>query len=133
MVKTFMEPDHNSRPEGDNIDQLSEQDRTTMKTLNEDDTLTDPSVVLMVEMGKAEEGEGKSPRFGGLVQMIDTSLRSIQSASSALLHMTFAKVSEPGAPFAVTSKDLSELCSERTHQALARLLSKAALSLPSER
>ncbi|KAL3765892.1 hypothetical protein ACHAWO_007579 [Cyclotella atomus] len=125
-----MEPDHNSRPEGDNIDQLSEQDRTTMKTLNEDDTLTDPSVVLMVEMGKAEEGEGKSPRFGGLVQMIDTSLRSIQSASSALLHMTFAKVSEPGAPFAVTSKDLSELCSERTHQALARLLSKAALSLP---
>eukprot|EP00956_Cyclotella_meneghiniana_P037149 scaffold134892_cov70-Cyclotella_meneghiniana.AAC.2 len=90
-------------------------------------------VALEIDMGKVEDETSKlSPRFGGLASIIDTSLRSLQSASSALLHMTFAKPpSSANDPFVVTAKDLSELCSERTHSALARLLSKAASSLPS--
>lgn len=129
MVKTFMEVDHNSNEPGGKSD-LTDPTSEEMQTLKEDDALTEPSAVLEIDMGKAEEGPKPSPRFEGLAQMIDTSLRSIQSASSALLHMTFAKISEPDAPFVVSSKDLSELCAERTHQALARLLSKAASALP---
>ena len=68
--------------------------------------------------------EDEAPKFvkSSLADLIDTSLRSLQSASS-MLHMTFSKPS--GESFVITPKDLNELCSERTAQALARLLSKA--------
>ena len=72
-----------------------------------------------------------SPRFGGLVNLVDVSLRSIQSASSAIVNAVFTKVdSGPNAPFAVSSKDLGDLSSERTYQSLARVLEKASKSIP---
>ena len=72
-----------------------------------------------------------SPRFGDLVNLVDVSLRSIQSASSAIVNAVFTKVdSGPNAPFAVSSKDLGDLSSERTHQSLARVLEKASKSIP---
>jgi calcium-translocating P-type ATPase len=140
MVKTFMETGnrHNSNSQPDeegNNNNSSIDPSSTMQTLNEDTSLddnTDPSTVLEIDTGKADDGDAKlTPRFGGLAMIIDGSLRSIQSASSALLHMTFHKGgSEHDTPFAVSAKDLSELCAERTHQALARLLNKAASNMP---
>eukprot|EP00804_Cyclotella_cryptica_P015494 CCRYP_003544-RA/>CCRYP_003544-RA protein AED:0.38 eAED:0.39 QI:202/0/0.5/1/1/1/2/0/550 len=142
MVKTFMEIDHNnSAPVGDaNSNKISDQE-SPMQTLNEEPPSkeekgfakeADPFVVLDIALGKSEEdGQVKSPRFGGLANIVDSSIRSIQSASSAILHhMIFAKAAEPGAPFVVTPKDLGDLSTERTHQALARVLSKAASNLP---
>ena len=72
----------------------------------------------------------QSPRFGGLSDLVETSIRSLQSASTAIIN-AFVKVGvDPSAPFAVTAKDLSDLSSERTHKSLARLLDKAATNLP---
>ncbi|KAL9184137.1 hypothetical protein ACHAXT_002223 [Thalassiosira profunda] len=80
--------------------------------------------------GEALAHAPSSPRFGGLAELVEGSLRSIQSAGSAFAQ-AFAKVdAEPGAPFAVTAKDLSDLSNERTHGALARVLEKAAQNLP---
>jgi len=140
MVKTFMEVDHNnSAPVGDASDILDPE--SSMKITkepppsngeNEFAKEADSFVVLDIALGKSEvDGPIKSPRFGGLANIVDSSIRSIQSASSAILyHMIFAKVSEPEAPFVVTPKDLGDLSTERTHQALARVLSKAASNLP---
>ena len=72
----------------------------------------------------------QSPRFGGLSELVDTSIRSIHSASSHILN-TFIKVNtEPLASFAISAKDLSDVSSERTPQSLARVLSKATKNLP---
>eukprot|EP00571_Detonula_confervacea_P007961 CAMPEP_0172314158 /NCGR_PEP_ID=MMETSP1058-20130122/21825_1 /TAXON_ID=83371 /ORGANISM="Detonula confervacea, Strain CCMP 353" /LENGTH=1201 /DNA_ID=CAMNT_0013027949 /DNA_START=27 /DNA_END=3629 /DNA_ORIENTATION=- len=110
----------------------------------ESSTKTTP---LEIESGDADtkkfttagEGSGsgypttqQSPRFGGLAEIVDASLRSLQSAGSAIVHhINFTKVNAaPGAPFAVTAKDLGDLSSERSHGALARVLEKAASNLP---
>ena len=125
MVKTFMETEPSKPDAGRRIDVTNHVSNVTASAVEK--------VALEIDMGKVENETSKSsPRFGGLASVIDTSLRSLQSASSALLHMTFAKpLASANDPFVVTPKDLSELCSERTHTALARLLSKAASSLPS--
>lgn len=74
-----------------------------------------------------------SPRMGGLAALVGSSLRSVQSAGSAIGELFHAFVQfhlAPRTPFPVTTKDLSDLSSERTHQALARVLKKAAANLP---
>jgi magnesium-transporting ATPase (P-type) len=154
MVKTFMEVvDHNSnnnssaeRQESEIITADQEAPVDTMvplKDIKEDQPVADgengfdnetatadPSVMELASTEDNDEGVVKTPRFGGLAEMVETSLRSLQSASSALYHMTFAKTSESDAPFLVTAKELSDLSTERTHQALARLLERAASNLP---
>lgn len=140
MVKTFMEVDHNnSEPVGDASDISDPESSMKISKENppsneENEFAKEPDtfVVLDIALGKSEvDGPIKSPRFGGLANIVDSSIRSIQSASSAILHhMIFAKASEPGAPFVVTPKDLGDLSTERTHQALARVLLKAASNLP---
>jgi len=72
----------------------------------------------------------QSPRFGGLSELVDTSIRSIHSASSHILNAFIKVNTEPCAPFAVSAKDLSDVSSERTPQSLARVLLKAAKNLP---
>ncbi|KAL7544036.1 hypothetical protein ACHAWF_007509 [Thalassiosira exigua] len=71
-----------------------------------------------------------SPRGGGLAELVDASLRSLQSAGSAVVQAFQRPPSNPGEPFPATSKDLGDLSSERTHGALARLLLQAAAELP---
>lgn len=90
---------------------------------------------LEIELGSTPGGDDGtaplSPRFGGIAELIDSSIRSIQSTSSAIISFAFAKIYyDPQAPFSVTPKDLSDLSTERTPQALARVLSKAASNLP---
>jgi len=72
----------------------------------------------------------QSPRFGGLSELVDTSIRSIHSASSHILNAFIKVNTEPCAPFAISAKDLSDVSSERTPQSLARVLSKATKNLP---
>lgn len=75
----------------------------------------------------------RSPRMEGLSAVVGSSLRSIQSAGSALSHMVNAFVQvhmAPKTPFPITAKDLGDLSNERTHQALATVLEKAAANLP---
>ena len=72
----------------------------------------------------------QSPRFGGLSELVDTSIRSIHSASSHILNAFIKVNTEPLAAFAISAKDLSDVSSERTPQSLARVLSKAAKNLP---
>lgn len=87
---------------------------------------------LEIQSGAAsgnDDGE-ETPRFGGLTEIVEASLRSIQSAGSAIV-LAFAKVnSAPGTPFGVSPKDLGDLSSERTHAALAKALETAAKNLP---
>lgn len=97
----------------------------------------EPNKPLEIEMGDTSKNDGGnpsaalSPRMGGLAELVDSSLRSLHSAGSAILNMAFFKFApQPNLPFPVTSKDLGDLSTERTHQALARVLAKAASNLP---
>ena len=75
----------------------------------------------------------RSPRMEELSAVVGSSLRSIQSAGSALSHMVNAFVQvhmAPKTPFPITAKDLGDLSNERTHQDLATVLEKAAANLP---
>mmetsp|Transcript_17421 Transcript_17421/g.36237 ORF Transcript_17421/g.36237 Transcript_17421/m.36237 type:complete len:1249 (+) Transcript_17421:100-3846(+) len=93
---------------------------------------SEPNKPLEIEMGDtARNDSALSPRMGGLSEMVDSSLRSLQSAGSAILNMVFIKFApQPNLPFPITSRELGDLSSERTHQALARVLAKAASNLP---
>ena len=106
---------NNSSPESPNNDTHYQDPAPTPKDTIESKIMDSPS-----------NKEDEAPKLfvkSSLADLIDTSLRSLQSASSMLHHMTFAK--PPGESFVVTPKDLNEMCSERTPQAMARLLSKA--------
>ncbi|KAL7438931.1 hypothetical protein ACHAXM_006589 [Skeletonema potamos] len=131
MVKTFMEVS----PE--------EESMTTADSLDKDDNSggdenTSPQKSLGIMLGDANNPEvshgdnaGRTPRMGGLAAVVDSSFRSIQSAGSVLSNLVNAFVLvAPKTPFPVTTKDLSDLSNERTHQALARVLQKAAANLP---
>ncbi|KAL3772078.1 hypothetical protein ACHAWU_008100 [Discostella pseudostelligera] len=92
--------------------------------------------LVEVKFGNVEDTTAKdnptiTPRFGGLSELVGASIRSIQSAGSAIIYAVFTKIhAVPNAPFAVTANELGDLCSERTHKALARLLEKASKNLP---
>jgi len=87
---------------------------------------------LEISSGNTEDNNypTQSPRFGGLSELVDTSIRSIHSASSHILNAFIKVNTEPLATFAISAKDLSDVSSERTPQSLARVLSKAAKNLP---
>lgn len=78
-----------------------------------------------------------SGRFGGLGAPMESSIRSLQSASSAIFqNSVFAGVvaehsdtqfeREFTRPFLVETKEIAEFCEERTYLALATLLERAA-------
>ena len=93
---------------------------------NEENAAAKP---LEIQSGDAASVQS-TPRFGGLKEIVDASLRSLQSAGSAIA-FAFARVdAEPNAPFAIEARDLGDLSTERTHGALARVLEKAAKNLP---
>lgn len=160
MVKTFMEV--SSPVEGESsdaasplVDDKSTAEKMTSDSVDKDDeNNVDSSAVdeetsphkssLEIKLGGGDDSaveensfeneSSKSPRNGGLVAaVLDSSLRSIQSAGSALSNMVHAFIQihmAPQTPFPVTTKDLSDLSNDRTHQALARVLEKAAANLP---
>lgn len=69
--------------------------------VNEAKTLEIESGDAKVE-ATAKGGTTQSPRLGGLADLVDVSLRSIQSAGSAIVNAVFAKVdSGPNAPFEI--------------------------------
>lgn len=84
------------------------------------------------DVAKTEVANGAGPPPGrGLAGFVSSSMRSIQSASSALMVNVFQKPSIAfNAPFALTAKDLGELSNERTHYALGRVLDKASKNMP---
>ena len=84
------------------------------------------------DVAKTEVENGAGPPPGrGLAGFVSSSMRSIQSASSALINVLFQKPSLAwNAPFALTAKELGELSSERTHYALGRVLDKASKNMP---
>lgn len=94
----------------------------------------EPGDASSISKGDADNGgdlQRPTPRFGGLSDVVDSSIRSIQSASSILAHVfTRIYVVAPTTPFPVTPKELGDLSSERTPEALARLLGIAAESMP---
>ena len=107
-----------------------------VEDLKSDSVCTSVSSVgtLEVELGNANGGKtanGGPPQRPGLAELVASSMRSIQSTGSAIVHAVFSRVdSEPNAPFAITPKDLGDLSSERTHWAMGRVLDKALKNLP---
>ena len=106
-------------------------------SLSLDNTLPSSNAkpTLEVESGNddTEVTSIPSPRFGGLSEVVEASLRSLQSAGSAIVYAFNTKINytnEPSAPFAITAADLGALSSERTHSALASVLQNAAGTLP---
>lgn len=88
---------------------------------------------LVIESGLAKDAAAQPPpRFGGLAELVTSSMRSLQSASSALVFTVFQKVAASpwNAPFAITAKDLGDLSAERTHWAIGRVLDKASKNMP---
>mmetsp|Transcript_2783 Transcript_2783/g.4098 ORF Transcript_2783/g.4098 Transcript_2783/m.4098 type:complete len:1228 (+) Transcript_2783:74-3757(+) len=149
MVKTFMEVSPPAESDASSVDDKSTEIMTAESIDKDDENNVDGAVdettspqksSLEITLGyastpeaSAESVSSKSPRMGGLAAAIDSSLRSIQSAGSVLSNMVNAFVqvhTAPKTPFPVTSKDLSDLSSDRTHQALARVLEKAAANMP---
>jgi hypothetical protein len=89
------------------------------------------------DVSKIEVANGATgpPPGRGLAGFVSSSMRSIQSASSALMDTlyVFQKPSVAfNAPFALTAKELGELSNERTHYALGRVLDKASKNMPAE-
>lgn len=149
MVKTFAEvltteTESSSNSKSTDImttDSLDKEDTSNCNNETEEATPNKSSLDIMMGNGGEDEEAGadqadfpsQSPRMGGLAAVVDSSLRSIQSASSAISSMVNAFVqlhTEPTTPFPISTKDLSDLSSERTHQALARVFKKAACNLP---
>jgi len=144
MVKTFMEisPEESDSSSIDKSTGIMTADNSLDKDDNGvGDENTSPQKSLEITLGDddstpevtREENGGRTPRMGGLAAVVDSSLRSIQSAGSVLSNIVTAFVQvqmAPKTPFPVTAKDLSDLSNERTHQALARVLQKAAANLP---
>ena len=144
MVKTFMEVspvEESDSPSVENMtaDSVDKDDENNVDGAVDDKTSPQKSS-LEIKLGddnapefSFENENSKSPRMGGLAAVIDSSLRSIQSAGSVLSNIVHAFVQihmAPQTPFPVTTKDLSDLSNDRTHQALARVLEKAAANLP---
>ena len=140
MVKTYMETNPNN-----NQERMAENEVKDHEELGfENDGSLSVTKPLEIASGNAilnDDDETKknneekdyptqTPRFGGLSELVDASIRSLQSAHSVILN-AFVKINvEPSAPFAVTPKELGDLSSERTHRALARVLQKALPNLP---
>lgn len=84
------------------------------------------------DVAKTEVANGAGPPPGrGLSGFVSSSMRSIQSASSALMIYVFQKPNLAfNAPFALTAKELGALSNERTHYALGRVLDKASKNMP---
>ena len=155
MVKTYMETNPNNNrvmpittndeTGGDQEERMAENEVNDHEELGfENDGSLSVTKPLEIASGNAilnDDDETKknneekdyptqTPRFGGLSDLVDASIRSLQSAHSVILN-AFVKINvEPSAPFAVTPKELGDLSSERTHRALARVLQKALPNLP---
>lgn len=154
MVKTFMEVSAESddksteKMTADSVDENNVDEENVDVDVAADEKTPPQKISLEITSGDADAEANtpeasaesvssqspRSPRMGGaLAAAIDSSLRSIQSAGSVLSHMVnaFLQVNvAPKTPFPVTTKDLSDLSNDRTHQALARVLEKAAANLP---
>ncbi|KAL3779957.1 hypothetical protein ACHAW5_000677 [Stephanodiscus triporus] len=91
---------------------------------------------LEVASGNANANGDSTPNRGppqrpGLAELVASSMRSLGSVGSAIVHAVFTKYdSALDAPFAITPKDLGDLSSERTHWAMGLLLDKALKNLP---
>ena len=85
--------------------------------------------VIKVKPSDFSKNDAEPCRFGGLAAAVNSSLRSIQSAVSEVIYLTFLHPSihsesleDLKKPFPVTKESLSMLSSERTTEALVDLI-----------